>query len=220
MQPSDEISALIARLHSVHEHQRARIARELQEELGQKLSLLQIDLFCLETRLPQGDKVLYNRIREISKSIDNMVASVERISAELWPELLDDFGLVAALEWQTREFQVQTGIQSQISLPSIDVVINKNLSTAIFRIFQEALNNVARHANATSVHIDLARQNGHLRLIVQDNGKGITREQIHDPESLGIIGMQERVRFMKGDLKIEGFKNEGTTVTLQAPVSS
>ena len=150
--------------------------------------------------------------------VDMTIQKVKRISAELRPGVLDDFGLVAAIEWQADEFQKLIGIRIKISPRPKDIVLDRDRSTALFRIFQELLTNVARHANATKVKVSLVEKAGKIVLKVSDNGKGITNEQISDSKAFGLIGIKERVRFWQGEFKIRGAPGKGTTATVSVPL--
>jgi PAS domain S-box-containing protein len=215
----EQLRILLAHLQFIREEERTRIAREIHDELGQSLTALKMDLAWLVKRLDKDQKQLYEKAQVMSKHIDMNIQTVKRISTELRPGLLDDLGIVAALEWQAEEFKERTGIQCDITVKPEDVSLDRNRSTTIFRIFQETLTNVMRHANATKVRIELNQNGGKLTLQVRDNGKGITDRQISSPKSIGLIGMRERVTFFGGSLRIAGEKNKGTTVTVSLPLS-
>jgi PAS domain S-box-containing protein len=215
----EQLRILLAHLQFVREEERTRIAREIHDELGQSLTALKMDLAWLVKRLDKGQKQLYEKAQVMSKHIDMNIQTVKRISTELRPGLLDDLGIAAALEWQAEEFKERTGIQCDIRVKPEDISLDRNRSTTIFRIFQETLTNVVRHAHATKVEIDLKENGGELTLQVKDNGKGITDRQISSPKSIGLIGMRERVMFFGGGLSITGEKNKGTTVTVSLPLS-
>jgi len=142
---------------------------------------------------------------------------VRRISTELRPVVLDAVGLVAAVEWAAGEFAARTGTKCQLDLPQDDVVIDQERATAVFRIFQETLTNVARHATATEVDVRLAENDGELTLEVHDNGKGVSEEQLGSGSSLGILGMRERALLLGGELTIVGTLGEATTVSVRIP---
>jgi two-component system, NarL family, sensor histidine kinase UhpB len=145
------------------------------------------------------------------------VQSVQRISSELRPGLLDDLGLSAAIEWQANEFRSRTNIQFKIISDPEDIILDSDSSTAIFRIFQETLTNIARHANATRVKVMLKQKSDTVELTVHDNGRGVTEKEISDPGSFGLIGMRERVHSLGGYLTIRGVLNEGTTIKVYIP---
>ncbi len=187
----EQLRALTARLQSVREEERARMAREIHDELGQALTAIKIDLASLVAQLPP-DQQQALRGESIMKLIDGTIQTVRRISTELRPGILDDLGLVAAVEWAAEEFQARTGTECSVSVPPGDLSLDPERATALFRIFQETLTNVARHANATKVHVQLANDKGDVLLEVRDNGSGISDEQRVAPNALGILGMLER----------------------------
>jgi two-component system sensor histidine kinase UhpB len=150
--------------------------------------------------------------------IDETVKTVRRISSELRPGILDDLGLIPALEWQSQEFQKRTGIQSEFMTYLKDFHPDRNLATNIFRVYQEALTNIARHANAAAVKTWLEVKDGFLRLIIKDDGEGFDMESVKKKNSLGLVGMKERARMFKGELVIEPNTPRGTIVILKAPL--
>jgi signal transduction histidine kinase len=150
--------------------------------------------------------------------IDSIIQVVKKIVTALRPGLLDDLGLSAAIEWQAEEFQQRTGIQCDVLIDPEDIILNDDVSTAVFRIFQETLTNVVRHAHATQVHGLLRETENSLLLEVRDNGKGITAKQLSDPKSFGLIGIRERVQFLGGQVTFQGIPNTGTTVTVSIPL--
>ncbi|MGH7602131.1 MAG: histidine kinase, partial [bacterium] len=215
----EQLRNLSAYLQAAREEERTRIAREIHDELGQSLTALKMDLFWLQKRLPESREHLNEKTKTMAKLIDMTINTVQRISAELRPGLLDNLGLAAAIEWQAKAFRDRTGIELELkcSLDSND--IERERSTAIFRIFQEALTNVVRHAGATRIVVNV-RQNAHMLLLkVRDNGKGITREEIFDANSFGLIGMRERVHPWGGRVKIKGVPGKGTVVFVNLPAN-
>jgi PAS domain S-box-containing protein len=214
----EQLRLLLAHLQSVREDERTRISREIHDELGQSLTALKIDLSWLLKRLNKDQGPLVEMAEDMSKLIDMNIQTVKRISAELRPGLLDDLGLPAAFEWQAEDFKKRTGIACRVTIRPEDIALDRNLSTALFRIFQETLTNVVRHAKATSVRASLRKKKDDVLLEVKDNGKGITERQIASPKSIGLIGMRERVHFFGGYLKITGSKDRGTTVTVSIPI--
>jgi len=214
----EELRNLSAYLQSAREQERTSIAREVHDDLGQTLTALKMDLSWLGKRLSGDQKSLLEKTESMSKLIDATIQTVQRLSARLRPGLLDDLGLAAAIEWQAKEFENRTGTKCELTLGFDDIPLDRDLSTAIFRIFQETLTNVARHANATSVKTSLKEEPGKLVLEVTDNGKGITENQISDPKSFGLIGIRERARFFNGEVKISGIGGEGTMVRVGIPV--
>jgi len=214
----EQLRNLSIHLQSVREEERTRIAREIHDQLGQALTALKIDFSWLNNRLPKNQKSLLEKIESMSKLVDMTIQMVRRISSELRPGILDDLGLAAAIEWQAEEFQDRTGIKCEIALEPEDIILDQDCSTTIFRIFQEAITNVVRHANATEVKISLEKEAGKLMLEVKDNGKGITEEQISDPKSFGLIGIRERAHFWGGEVVISGVRDKGPTVTVSIPL--
>jgi signal transduction histidine kinase len=171
-----------------------------------------------ETKTKVGRPALAEKVKSMSGLVDEMVRSVRRIAAELRPGVLDDLGLVAAIEWQVREFQKRTGIGCKLYTALDNVALPPELSTAVFRILQETLTNVARHAQASHLTVSLAAKAKLLVLEVQDNGRGITEvERIHS-KSFGLVGMRERAMILGGDFDIRGAPGKGTTVTVSIPL--
>ncbi len=212
----EQLRRLLAHHQSVREDERTRISREIHDELGQSLTALKMDLSWMVKRLGKDQGPLLEKARLMSKLIDMNIQTVKRIAAELRPGLLDDLGLTAALEWQAEEFQKRTGIKCEVSVLPEDMELDRDVSTAIFRIFQETLTNVVRHAKAKKVSASLKKKKDTLMFQIKDDGKGISEKQISNPKSIGLIGMRERVHFFAGRMEITG--DEGTTVTVTIPV--
>lgn len=219
----DELSNLYQHLHSIREKESKRISREIHDELGQALTALKMELFWLANRLPniiKDKKQFIEKIKSMTDLVDGTIKEVQRIASELRPGILDDLGLVPAIEWQAQDFQKRTNIKCITDLDSDGVDFDAEFSTAIFRIFQEALTNVARHAEATKVKVSLKRKNSKLEMKIMDNGKGIKEKDIFSPRSLGFIGMRERLRPLDGELKLKGISNRGTTLAVNLPIRS
>jgi PAS domain S-box-containing protein len=210
----DQLRALAARVQSVREEERTRVAREIHDELGQALTAIKIDLSFLSHRLPEDQK---QQSSSILRLVDETIHTVRRISTELRPPVLDAVGLVAAVEWAAGEFAARAGTKCQLELPQDDVGIDQERATAVFRIFQETLTNVARHAHATEVHVRLVEDHGNLTLEVRDNGDGVSQEQLASGSSLGILGMRERTLLLGGEFAITGALGAGTTVRVRIP---
>jgi signal transduction histidine kinase len=213
-----ELHRLTAHLHSVREEERARLAREIHDELGQQLTALKMELAWMRKRLPTSPALLREKAESMGMALDAAIHTVGRISSELRPGLLDDLGLAAAMEWQAAEFAKRTGIACEVDISSDDMAIRRELATALFRVYQEALTNVARHANAASVRISLGADGDTVTLEVQDDGRGITEEQVRSPASCGILGMRERLRPWNGTVEIGGARDAGTTVRVIAKI--
>ncbi len=210
-----QLRHLAAHLQSVREEERAGVAREIHDELGQALTALKMDLSMVIERLSDPDAV--SQLKEDMALIDATVQTVKRICTELRPALLDHLGLGAAIEWQAGEFQKRSGIECNVSSVPDDFIVDIDLSTALFRIFQEALTNVLRHSKATRVEALLSENGGGFALVISDNGIGITKEQLSKANSFGLLGMRERVYAWKGDVHIEGSPDKGTTIRVMIP---
>jgi PAS domain S-box-containing protein len=213
----EQLRALAGRLQSIREEERKRVAREIHDQLGQALTAIKIDLSSLAHELPAGEGPQSNRASSLLKLVEESIRTVRRISTELRPGMLDDLGLVATIEWAGEDFQARTGTTCRMDLPQEDIAIDPERATAIFRIFQETLTNVARHADASEVKVRLAKEGGELTLEVHDNGKGISKDTLASGKSLGILGMRERAMLLGGELTIGGTPGNGTTVSVRIP---
>lgn len=214
----EQLRNLSTYLQSVREKESTRIAREIHDELGQSLTALQMDVAWLGKKLPARSAQLIEKTRKMADLVTSTIDSVHRIMTELRPILLDDLGLTAAIEWQAQEFQTRSGIGCEVYVDCRDSSLEKDLATTVFRVFQETLTNIARHSGATEVWVHLKLEENELCLEVTDNGKGITRRQLEDSKSFGIIGMRERVNLWNGTIRIAGKHNRGTTVTVVIPL--
>lgn len=213
---SDRLRNLTAHLQSVREEERARISREVHDELGQSLTAVKMDLAWLAGRLPRSNGPMLKRIRSTRQLADSIIRSIRRISTELRPAVLD-LGLAAAVEWQVQEFQARSGIQCKVRLLTREVVAS-DASTAMFRIFQETLTNVARHAKATRAEVVLQKQRDRLVLLIRDNGRGFDQADPSHSKSLGLLGMGERAAILGGQVNISSAPGKGTTVTAWIPL--
>lgn len=213
----DQLRALTAQLQSVREEERKTVAREIHDELGQALTAIKLDVAALVRELPGNQGRAVQRSQSILKLLDETIQLVQRISTDLRPGILDDLGLAAAVEWAAEEFEARTGTKCRISIPDEDITSDPDGATALFRIFQETLTNVARHAKATEVDIRLAKENDNLVLEVHDNGLGAREEQLSAAKSLGILGMRERALKLGGEFTILGISGGGTTVRVRIP---
>lgn len=215
---SEQLRNLAAHLLSVREEERARISREVHDELGQSLTAVKMDLAWLAGRLPRRNGQMLKRIRSTRQLADDIIQSIRRISTELRPAVLD-LGLAEAVEWQVQEFQTRSGIQCTVRLLTREVVAS-NASTAMFRIFQETLTNVARHAKATRTEVVLQKQQDWLVLLIRDNGRGFDQADPSLSKSLGLLGMRERAAILGGRVNISSAPGKGTTVTAWIPLRS
>jgi PAS domain S-box-containing protein len=217
-----QLRALSAHLQLARETEGTRIAREIHDELGSLLTSLKWDVERASRVLagplePATILQLQQRFTELIKLSDVALSSIRRIASELRPSVLDDLGLAAAVEWHAQQFQGRTGIVCDCFMEEIN--LNEEQSTAVFRILQEALTNVLRHAEATHVVIEMTSEDGHFSLSVSDNGKGITEPQKSGHRSLGILGMRERAHLVGGEIVISGAQASGTTVTVRVPLA-
>jgi signal transduction histidine kinase len=213
-----QLRALSVYLQHVREEERTRIAREVHDELGQALTSCKLDVSWLAHHLSRGQKELREKAKGLSAHIDSTIQTVRRISTDLRPGILDHLGLVAALEWQANEFQLRTGIRCEVSTRLNESQLDPELTTAFFRIFQETLTNVIRHAAATRVKVQLKEEASRIILEVRDNGRGIGRDEISDPRSMGLLGMRERAALLGGDFSIRRLSaGKGTRARVAIP---
>jgi signal transduction histidine kinase len=213
----ERLRALASHLQSIREEERSIIAREIHDELGQALTGLKIDLLRLSRKLAKDQEGLVDEIRFMGKLIDDEIQTIRKISSELRPGILDDLGLVSAMEWQVEDFKNRAQIQAEFSSALDDHNLNRDLSTALFRILQETLTNIIRHAQATHVKVSLKEDAGIVILVVEDNGKGIIEREVFDPKSLGLLGIRERVLIYGGEVQMKGSKGKGTKVVVKIP---
>jgi len=212
-----QLRDLSVHLQSLRERESARIARELHDELGQLLTALNMDLVMLERKIPPGQIDLVKRAESSIKLVGMTMNGLKRICMDLRPGMLDHLGLPAAIRWQTEEFQKRSGIQSRLSIKPEEFSVSSDLSTTLFRIFQETLTNIMRHSEATEVVVHLKKTREKVELVVSDNGKGISPEDRHKINSFGLIGMRERVYYCGGTVSISGRPGRGTTVKVDIP---
>ena len=213
----EQLRDLAARLEAAREAERTRIAREIHDELGQALTALKIDLTWLKRRLPQPAPELAGKVDGMEAILDGTAGAIQRIATELRPGVLDELGLKAAIQWQAREFEIRTGIACPVEVAAEQPAVDASRATAAFRIFQEALTNVARHASATRVLVRFTISTQALELSVQDNGRGISDDALADSRSLGLLGIRERATSLGGTVTITGAPGRGTTLTLSLP---
>lgn len=217
-QSQEDLRRLALHLETVREEERTHIAREVHDELGQALTALKMDARWIENSFGAANPQLKTKTVAMQKLIDSTVKSVQRISSELRPGMLDDLGLGAAIEWQTEEFEARTGVHCMLRIVPDEIVVDEKIATTVFRVFQETLTNIARHAEASVVHISLLKNEAMLTLSVRDNGKGIYDHDIHAKKSIGLMGIRERVRSHKGTVDIIGRSTIGTAVIVKIPL--
>lgn len=219
----EQLRALAAHLQSVREEERKHIAREIHDEMGQSLTGLKMDLAWIRVRLQAGDiaqnrQPIFDKLNLMGAVLDGTAGLVRKLCTELRPGILDDLGLAAAIEWQAREFEKRTGIACKTSVELGELVVDPEVSTALFRIFQEILTNAARHSRASRVDVFLQRGDGFVQLEVTDNGKGMGDRQKAGAKSLGLLGMRERAHILGGRVDIHGAPGKGTTVLAKIPL--
>jgi signal transduction histidine kinase len=212
-----QLRALTGHLQYVREEERTRIAREVHDELGQAMTSLKLDLSWLYGKLA-GNKILQKKIRAMSAQAGETILAIRRIATELRPGVLDSLGLAAAIEWQAADFQERTGIRCTVRIAVKEAIWDREFSTVCFRIFQETLTNIIRHADATRVVVHMTQAGGDLTLSVADNGRGISEKEASDARSIGLAGMRERVAQVGGVVLIVGQPKRGTTVTMRVPI--
>jgi two-component system, NarL family, sensor histidine kinase UhpB len=207
------------KLQEAREEEQKRISRELHDELGGTLTSIKFDLLWLEQHSSVKGEIAqrYQAMRDL---VDSTTKVVQRISAELRPKILDSLGLAAAVEWQTNEFKKRTGINAQFRLPAELPPIDEIVTTGVYRIVQESLTNITRHAQATSVEVSLQLHNNLLHVEITDNGKGFDNALLDHPESIGLLSIRERARMIGGNAAISGNPGNGTRVTVDAPLQN
>jgi PAS domain S-box-containing protein len=216
----EELRGLAARLQAVREEERAVLAREIHDELSGALTALKMDVSLLPDRAAKDHEAFLEKLRSMSQLIDTTLDRVHTIVTELRPVVLDKLGLVAAIEWQTGEFHERSGFVCETHLPAEEIALDSERSTGLFRILQEALTNVARHANATKVIVELKSEAGSLILAVRDDGKGIDEKAIFAHTSMGLLGMRERALSFGGATEVSRLPQGGTLVTARIPTGA
>ncbi len=209
---NSQLRDLSASLQSVREQERTRLSRELHDELGQQLTGLKLSFSWLGKRLKDGRAPASESIDEMRQQLNDALSSVRRISTELRPLILDDLGFFEALSWHCSEFEKRSNIKVLLNAPGAELINTQELATAIFRIVQESLTNVARHAHATQVKIDLLAVDENLRLTISDNGQGMLGES--RPGGIGLVSMRERAIAIGATFSIISSRDKGTTIEL------
>jgi PAS domain S-box-containing protein len=216
IETTEEIRKLSTHLQNIREEERSRIALEIHDVLGQQLTALKMDATWIRKRCGDND-AMTERLTAMVSLIDDTIKTVRRISSELRPGILDDLGLIPALEWQCTEFSKNTGLECHFQSNKNDIEVDSNMAINIFRIYQEALTNIARHAQASQVQTTMLQQNGLIQLTIEDNGIGVDLNEVKNKKSLGLISMKERARLFKGEVMIEQRVPQGTVVTVKLP---
>jgi len=216
----ESLRALAAHLQSVREEERTRISTEIHDQLGQELTGLKIELKWIASRLPKSPRTLTEKAESTLALIDQTIQSVRRIASGLRPAVPDEAGLVAAVEWQVRDFRKRTGIRCKLVVAEQLPELDQDQATALLRVCQELLTNVARHAEASRAEITMRAERGIVSLSVEDNGKGVGQVALDGPKSLGFLGMRERVRPLGGKIEVDPARAKGTKVTVSLPLGA
>jgi signal transduction histidine kinase len=217
---SDPLRQLAGRLQSAREDERAALARELHDELGQTLTAMKLDLTRAieELRREHIHTVVVDRLQSLAGLTDIAITTVKRISTRLRPATLDHLGLAAAIRWEALAIRARTGIRFNLPAEKETTVLSADQRTVLFRIFQEALTNIVRHARASAVHVTLTERPEVFELKIRDNGIGISDAQARHPAAIGLLGMRERAALAGAAFAIEGRRGKGTVVTVRVPL--
>lgn len=213
-----QLRELSSYLENIREEERKHISREIHDELGQQLTLLKLDLLQMSKKLHPDEKEMIEAMKQADQLLADTMRSVRKIATQLRPSILDNLGLVSALEWQSREFEKNFGIKCVFESLLNEPQFTTKQSNALFRIYQEALTNIARHAGATQVDAVLSQEESRFVLEIRDNGKGFRMEDMADKKTLGLKGMQERALMIDGDFQIESKPGEGTYIQISIPI--
>ena len=214
----EEIRALAVSASSAREQEMNRIARELHDELGQALTSLKMDLSWIREHMGEASTAAKTKLAAMQVLLDGTVAATRRISSNLRPLMLDDLGLPAAAEWQVQNFSARTGIPAELAMGQ-NLDLEGPYATAVFRVLQESLTNIAKHAGASSVEVALDREGDTVTLLVRDDGKGFATDAAPGRNCFGLLGMRERVQLLKGEVAIESSPGRGTTVEMRLPLA-
>lgn len=222
-QTGEQLRALSTHLQTIREEERAYISREIHDQLGQMLTAMNIDLAVVEKQLSKigtspVHTALIEKVRYLSAMVESTIQRMRRLALELRPDVLDNLGLVEALEWQVREFETRTNIRCDLSIQAKPIAADEAKAIALFRMLQESLTNIMRHAHATKVEVHLKEQDGKILLQIHDNGRGINEKDLLGIRSLGIIGMRERAAHLGGVARVTGTPGKGTTVAVEIPL--
>lgn len=215
---TEKLRLLAKRMHIIREEESTTIAREIHDELGQALTAIKIDVAWLSKRY-SNDTALVDGLFMISNTIDDTIKTVRRISTRLRPRLLDELGLISAIEWQVKEFRTRTGINVDLFVPGENISLTPVVSSALFRIFQEAITNVSRHSKATNLLVEINQKNHKLNMIVRDNGSGLPENYMNKDHSLGILGMLERASSIGGKVELKSVPGGGTEVFVKVALN-
>jgi PAS domain S-box-containing protein len=217
LEKNEQLRNLSAHLQDILEEERANIAREIHDELGERLTGIRLDISWIESHL--SDSCIKDRFPALIKVVDDTIKTVRKISTELRPSLLDDFGLVDAIEWQATEFEKRTGISCKVKSFVKQTLTNKKIEITLFRIFQESLTNILRHASAREISVQLLLAENTVELSIADDGVGMDLNTVKSKKTLGLMGMKERVYMVDGEYNITSNVGKGTTITVSVPIN-
>jgi signal transduction histidine kinase len=212
----EQLRELTVHIQTVREEERIHVAREIHDELGQTLTVLKMDLYRIEKKLPEGK--IRGEMKDAIKFVGETIESVRKIISSLRPDVLDHLGLTAAIHWHIRGFCKRSGIHCTVEADPAEITLDDAVSTVLYRILQEALTNAARHAEATEVSVRLKAEGGWIQLEVRDNGKGIGEADISGAKSFGLMGMRERAHSLGGEVTFKSVRGRGTTVAVKVPL--
>jgi len=215
-----QLQELATHIQDAKEQERLHIAREVHDEIGSLLTAIRIDLSWLIQRLPKGDRLLTDKARTIEELVNKVISSANNLAHRLRPGVLDHFGFIAAIEIEAREFSKRSGISCTFITSQEDILLPEALSITLFRIFQEALNNILKHAKARNAQIEVVKGTNHLELIISDDGVGISDTARNKPRSFGLRGIHERVAYLGGTVRISGSANNGTQIAIFVPLEA
>jgi signal transduction histidine kinase len=218
----EQMRRLAARIQSAREEERATVARELHDELGQTLTAIKLELGRATANLRDQRVAIdaVNRLQSLIGLVEIGIETVKRITTDLRPATLDHLGLPEAVRWEAMTFRSRTGLRCHVHGEKEVTTLGSEQQTVLFRIFQEALTNVVRHARASAVHVTLTERRRVFELQIRDNGRGVTEAQLSDPRAVGLLGMQERAALIGGTFEITGRHGKGTTITVRVPLAA
>lgn len=220
LQMNEQLRNLTSHLQNIREEERTHIAREIHDELGQYLTAIKMDAAWLRNKCDSTDETMHEKLMEMISLIDETVGTVRRISGELRPAMLDDLGLIAAVEWKCNNFERRNSIPNKFTSSVEELNLERNSAINIYRIIQEAFNNIIKHAQATAVETDVTKTDTVLLIKIKDNGIGFDETQQKNKNSFGLLGMRERAMMMGGTLTIESEKDKGTRVIIELPLKT
>jgi signal transduction histidine kinase len=219
LQKSRQLRELYKKIETIKEDQNVQIAREIHDELGQSLTAINLEVNWVSKKHSDNPDVV-ERMYEISKIVENTIGTVRKISSDLRPRLLDQLGILSAIESLLKDFRNRTKIDTELNMPEVTVKLDSTGSITVYRICQEALTNIARHSKCTIVYTDIDIESNFLILKIRDNGKGFNlKNKLNETKTLGLISMQERAEMINGSLEIKTNENHGTEIKLMVPIN-